>query len=120
MYLCQYVCLCMYVCAHCLSECVLCVLAYVSMSSAYTHLYMSVYVCSMCLYPCMHTVQLTQCNVSPCREVVSELQAKIGTKIFEAALSGKILESDSFLDNEDRVKFKRCIFASQVCTYMHL
>ena len=34
--------------------------------------------------------------------------------MFEAALSGKILESENFLDNEDRVKLKRCIFASQV------
>ena len=54
------------------------------------------------------------CYMSPCREVVNELQAKVGTKIFQAALSGKVLESDKFLDNEDRVKLKRCIFASQV------
>ena len=81
----------------------------------------------MCVCVCMYYVFIpvyacntTQSNVSPCREVVSELQAKIGTKIFEAALSGKILESESFLDNEDRVKLKRCIFASQVRSYMHL
>ena len=48
------------------------------------------------------------------REVVDELQAKISTKIFEAALSGMILESENFPDNEDRVKLQRCIFASQV------
>ena len=61
-----------------------------------------------------HTHTHTFTIVLPCREVVNDLQAKIGTKIFEAALSGKILESDNFLDDADRVKLKRCIFSSQV------
>ena len=56
--------------------------------------------------------------VLSCREVVSDLQTKIGTKIFEAALSGKMLESESFLDNEDKVKLKRCIYAAQVHSYV--
>ena len=76
------------------------------------HVYVSVSVC-LYLYAC-NTTQIVHSVVLPCREVVNELQAKIGTKMFEAALSGKILESENFLDNEDRVKLKRCIFASQV------
>ena len=79
----------------------------------------SVYVAMYYVFIPVYAYNTTQNNVLPCREVVSELQAKIGTKIFEAALSGKILESESFLDNEDRVKLKRCIFASQVRTFVH-
>ena len=83
----------------------------------------------LCMYVCMYHVFIIpvciQSNVLPCREVVNELQGKIGTKIFEAALSGKILESENFLNNEDRVKLKRCIFASQVyesvmCVYVYV
>ena len=52
------------------------------------------------------------------REVVNDLQTKIGSKIFEAALSGKMLESENFLDKEDKVKLKRCIYAAQVHLYV--
>ena len=72
----------------------------------------------MLIYIHNNTAYSDSCTVLPCREVVNDLQAKIGTKIFEAALSGKILESDNFLDNEDRVKLKRCIFGSQVNSYI--
>ncbi|XP_065911931.1 glycogen [starch] synthase-like [Dysidea avara] len=47
------------------------------------------------------------------REVVNQVQSKIGSKIFEAALSGKLLEPENFLDNDDKVKLKRCIFSAQ-------
>ena len=73
----------------------------------------------VCVCVCLYAIQpIIYSVVLPCREVVNELQSKIGTKIFEAALSGKIMESDNFLDNEDKVKLKRCIFASQVCTWI--
>jgi len=48
---------------------------------------------------------------------VNQVQSKIGSKIFEAALSGKLLEPENFLDNEDKVKLKRCIFAAQVSVF---
>ena len=98
-----------YVCVCCVCGWVGVVL-YVFLSCG--HVYVSVSVC-LYLYAC-NTTQNVHSVVLPCREVVNELQAKIGTKMFEAALSGKILESENFLDNEDRVKLKRCIFASQV------
>ena len=87
-----------------------------------SYVYVFVYVC---MYHVFIIPVCIQSNVLPCREVVNELQGKIGTKIFEAALSGKILESENFLNNEDRVKLKRCIFASQVhesvmCVYVYV
>ena len=115
---------CVSVCACVWSVCLWCVCVVCGCMGAYWvrvctyvflwcgHVYVSVPVC-LYLYAC-NTTQNIHNVVLPCREVVNELQAKIGTKMFEAALSGKILESENFLDNEDRVKLKRCIFASQV------
>lgn len=57
---------------------------------------------------------LTRAILPYCREVVNQVQSKIGSKIFEAALSGKLLEPENFLDSDDKVKLKRCIFSAQV------
>ena len=83
-----------YVCVCRVYVCVLCVWVgwwvgagvYVFLSCG--HVYVSVPVC-LYLYAC-NTTQNIHNVVLPWREVVNELQAKIGTKMFEAALSGKI------------------------------
>ena len=66
-------------------------------------------VCHITLYVILHCMSY--------REVVNQVQSKIGSKIFEAALSGKLLEPENFLDNDDKVKLKRCIFSAQVSLY---
>lgn len=47
------------------------------------------------------------------REAVDDIQAKIGKKIFEAALGGDLPDVNELLDNQDTIQLKRCIYASQ-------
>lgn len=47
------------------------------------------------------------------RESVDDIQAKIGKKIFEAALRGEIPASEDLLSKKDTITLKRCIYAAQ-------
>ncbi|KAK2167807.1 hypothetical protein NP493_1259g00013 [Ridgeia piscesae] len=57
------------------------------------------------------------------RETVAAVQKDIGHRLFETSLRGEIPKADDLLINDDIVKLKRCIFASQrvnlppVCTH---
>ena len=45
---------------------------------------------------------------------MDDIQAKIGKKIFEAALRGEIPASEDLLSKKDTITLKRCIYAAQV------
>eukprot|EP01135_Chromosphaera_perkinsii_P012098 Nk52_evm36s2579 gene=Nk52_evmTU36s2579 len=47
------------------------------------------------------------------REVVADLQQKVGKRIFEAALRGNLAEPNDLLKSEDIISLKRCIYAAQ-------
>ncbi|XP_028395807.1 glycogen [starch] synthase-like [Dendronephthya gigantea] len=47
------------------------------------------------------------------RDVVDELQDKIGKKIFESALGGELPVAETLLSSGDLIKLKRCIYAAQ-------
>lgn len=57
------------------------------------------------------------------RDTVREVQEKIGHKIFETALSGKLPEQSKLIGSDDMVKMKRCLYLSQrtslppICTH---
>ncbi|XP_022660462.1 glycogen [starch] synthase-like [Varroa jacobsoni] len=57
------------------------------------------------------------------REAVDEVQKRIGKRLFETALSGRIPSNEDLLHSEDIVKLKRGIYATQrndlppVCTH---
>jgi glycogen(starch) synthase len=47
------------------------------------------------------------------RDAVSDIQTRVGKKIFEEALRGNIPESKDLLEKDDIIMLKRCIFAAQ-------
>ncbi|XP_070564062.1 glycogen [starch] synthase-like [Ptychodera flava] len=57
------------------------------------------------------------------KETVADIQKKVGTRMFESALAGKLPDSKELLTSEDIVKLKRCIYATQkpnlppICTH---
>ncbi|XP_077870352.1 glycogen [starch] synthase-like [Saccoglossus kowalevskii] len=57
------------------------------------------------------------------KETVADIQKKVGSRMFEAALAGKLPDSKDLLTSEDMVKLKRCIYATQrpglppICTH---
>ncbi|KAI1297650.1 Glycogen [starch] synthase [Halotydeus destructor] len=56
-------------------------------------------------------------------ETCAEVQEKIGQRMFEMALGGKVPKAEDLLEAEDVVKLKRCIYATQrtglppICTH---
>lgn len=54
-----------------------------------------------------------QAVVKQLRDVVDEIQNKIGKKIFESALGGEIPSAESLLAPSDVIKLKRCIYSAQ-------
>lgn len=57
------------------------------------------------------------------RDTVNDIQSKIGRRMFEICLSGKIPSGEQLIVADDIVKLKRCIYASQrtslppICTH---
>lgn len=57
------------------------------------------------------------------RDTVHDIQSKIGKRMFEICLGGRLPTSEELLVSEDIVKLKRCIYASQrtslppICTH---
>ncbi|XP_015906925.2 glycogen [starch] synthase [Parasteatoda tepidariorum] len=57
------------------------------------------------------------------RDTVHDVQSKIGKRMFEICLGGRLPKNEELMTNEDIVKMKRCIYASQrtslppVCTH---
>ncbi|KAG8225796.1 hypothetical protein J437_LFUL005603 [Ladona fulva] len=47
------------------------------------------------------------------RDTLNDIQQKIGKRMYEICLSGRLPEPDEFLRKEDTVKIKRCIYALQ-------
>ncbi|KAF8773782.1 Glycogen [starch] synthase like protein [Argiope bruennichi] len=47
------------------------------------------------------------------RDTVHDVQSKIGKRMFEICLGGRLPTSEELLTSEDIVKLKRCIYASQ-------
>ncbi|CAL1278683.1 unnamed protein product [Larinioides sclopetarius] len=48
------------------------------------------------------------------RDTVHDVQSKIGKRMFEICLGGRLPTSEELLTSDDIVKLKRCIYASQV------
>ncbi|XP_073989606.1 glycogen [starch] synthase isoform X2 [Rhodnius prolixus] len=47
------------------------------------------------------------------RETLNEIQTKIGKRMYEICLSGRMPDEKELLTKEDRVKMKRCLYALQ-------
>ncbi|GLV37040.1 Glycogen synthase [Carabus blaptoides fortunei] len=47
------------------------------------------------------------------RDTISEIQQKIGKRMYEICLSGRLPESSDLLQKEDLIRLKRCIYALQ-------
>ncbi|BES87990.1 Glycogen synthase [Nesidiocoris tenuis] len=47
------------------------------------------------------------------RETLNEIQAKMGKRMYEICLSGRMPNEDELLTKEDKVRLKRCLFALQ-------
>lgn len=47
------------------------------------------------------------------RETLNEIQSKIGKRMYEICLSGRMPDEKELLTKEDRVKMKRCLYALQ-------
>ncbi|KAK9508059.1 hypothetical protein O3M35_007805 [Rhynocoris fuscipes] len=47
------------------------------------------------------------------RDTLNEIQSKIGKRMYEICLSGRMPDETELLTKEDRVKMKRCLFALQ-------
>eukprot|EP00795_Rhopilema_esculentum_P003714 gene3714-14987_t len=54
-----------------------------------------------------------QAHVKQLRETVASVHDKVGKRIFDAAMRGRLPEKDELLVKDDLVKLKRCIFATQ-------
>ena len=46
------------------------------------------------------------------RSTVSEIHDKIGKKIFDSAMSGKLPTAEDLLDSKDLTSLKRCLLAA--------
>ena len=51
--------------------------------------------------------------VKSLRDTIHDIQQKIGKRIYDVCLSGRIPEADELLIKEDTVRLKRCIYAAQ-------
>uniref|UniRef100_A0A146L2D4 Glycogen [starch] synthase n=2 Tax=Lygus hesperus TaxID=30085 RepID=A0A146L2D4_LYGHE len=47
------------------------------------------------------------------RETLNEIQSKMGKRMYEICLSGRMPNEDELLTKEDKVRLKRCLFALQ-------
>lgn len=47
------------------------------------------------------------------RDTIHDIQAKIGKRMYDICLEGRIPDSDDLLQKEDTVRLKRCIYAAQ-------
>merc|ERR1719427_1563958 len=54
-----------------------------------------------------------QAHVKQLRETVSEIHDKIGKKIFDMAMNGKLPNADDLLEQRDLTSLKRCLLAAQ-------
>ncbi|XP_065646602.1 glycogen [starch] synthase, muscle isoform X2 [Hydra vulgaris] len=54
-----------------------------------------------------------QAYVKQLRQTVNEVHAKIGDKIFEIALKGRLPKSEDLLEPKDTIPLKRCLLATQ-------
>lgn len=57
-----------------------------------------------------------QAVVKSLRDTIHEIQQKIGKRIYDVCLSGRLPESEELLQKEDTVRLKRCIYAAQRST----
>jgi len=51
------------------------------------------------------------------QETIAEIQEKVGAKMYNKCSRGEVPQGDSLLDTDDRIKLKRCILASQRCSW---
>jgi glycogen(starch) synthase len=54
-----------------------------------------------------------QAVVKSLRDTINEIQEKVGKRIYDICLSGRLPESEELLLKEDTVRLKRCIYAAQ-------
>jgi len=54
-----------------------------------------------------------QAVVKSLRDTINEVQAKVGKRIYDICLSGRLPEGEELLLKEDTVRLKRCIYATQ-------
>lgn len=51
--------------------------------------------------------------VKSLRDTIHDIQTKIGKRIYDLCLSGRLPENEDLLLKEDTVRLKRCIYAAQ-------
>lgn len=54
-----------------------------------------------------------QAVVKSLRDTIHDIQLKIGKRIYDVCLSGRLPDSEELLQKEDTVRLKRCIYAAQ-------
>ncbi|KZS05401.1 putative Glycogen synthase [Daphnia magna] len=54
-----------------------------------------------------------QAVVKSLRDTIHDIQLKIGKRIYDICLSGRLPDADEMLQKEDTVRLKRCIYATQ-------